>query len=109
MKMGFPQFFKKVNNSLFKISEYDLAESLDPTCTIMRVMEDGSDCSSPGSLSRMTWTVAPGKQCVAALKYQILHVIEDPSLVREKRGRGDENCGDLRLGSAWCTLCAQTS
>lgn len=84
MKTGFPQFFKKVNNSLkslFKFSEHGLAESLNPT-----VMEDGGDCSSPGSLSSMTWTVAPGKQCVAALKYQILHVIEAPSVVMRRGG-----------------------
>ncbi|XP_030255531.1 uncharacterized protein LOC115570881 isoform X2 [Sparus aurata] len=34
----------------------------------MRVMDEGSDCSSPGSFPRITGTVALGKQQVVALK-----------------------------------------
>lgn len=42
----------------------------------------------------MTGTVAPGKQCVIALKKRIFLVIESPiiSVVGGKRGRGE--CGD---------------
>ena len=55
----------------------------------MRVMDEGSDYSSPGSFARITGTVASGKQQVVVLKKQIFLVMESPIIrvVGEKRGR----------------------
>jgi len=49
----------------------------------------------------MTGTVAPGRQCVAALKKWMSLVIESPTInvVGEKRGQGDgESTGSVRAG-----------
>ena len=66
------------------------ARSLDPTCTTIRVMDEGSDCSSLGCFPKITGTVAPGRQQVVALKKRIFLVIESPIIrvVGEKSGRG---------------------
>ena len=47
-----------------------------------------------GSLLRITGAVAPGKQCVAALKKQIFLVIESQRMseIGVKKGRGDDGC-----------------
>ncbi|KAF3837639.1 hypothetical protein F7725_009407 [Dissostichus mawsoni] len=73
------------------------AVSFDPTWTISRLTEDGSECSSPGSFSRMTGTVAPGRQRVAALKNRMFLVMESPiiNVVGAKRGRGGAGPGKL--------------
>ena len=70
------------------------AVSFDPTWTITRLVEDGSECSRPGSLSRMTRIVAPGRQCVVELKKRMFLVMESLtiSIVGRKRGRGDAEC-----------------
>ena len=64
-----------------------------------RLVEDGSERSSPGSLSRMSGTVAPGKQCVVALKNLMSLIMESPTInvVGEKRGRGGDSRGLVRL------------
>ncbi|KAF3834539.1 hypothetical protein F7725_027097 [Dissostichus mawsoni] len=74
------------------------AVSFDPTWTISRLTEDGSECSSPGSFSRMTGTVAPGRQRVAALKNRMFLVMESPiiNVVGAKRGRGGAGVYDVR-------------
>lgn len=56
-------------------------------------MEDGLERSSPGSFLRIIGMVAPGKQCVAALKKLVF-------LIMEKRGRGNEACGSCEAGGA---------
>ena len=64
--------------------------SFIPAWTITLWIEAGSDCSREGSLSRMSGTVAPGKQCVAALKKRVFLIMESPtiSVVGGNRGRG---------------------
>ena len=57
-------------------------------------MDDGSDGREPRSFSKMSVTVAPGKQSVVALKKRTFLINESP-IIRdegEKRGWGDEGC-----------------
>ena len=93
IKTDFPQVRRKSRREIkarFVSSEAPRAMSLVPTCTTSRVMEDGRDCSSPGSFSRISRTVAPGRQQVVALKKRIFRVIESPMIrvVGGKSGRG---------------------
>lgn len=103
------QVFRKLKRSLKSFlvsSDCRRAVSFDPTWTITRLIEDGSERSRPGSLSRMTGTVAPGKQCVVELKKRMFLVMESPTIrvVRRKRGRGDAEYGTSGLdgGGAEC-------
>lgn len=57
----------------------------------------------------MTGTMAPGKQCVTALKKQICRVMASPTInvVGEKRGRGGGGgCGSREDRSGCC--CGET-
>jgi len=69
--------------------------SFEPTWTITRSIEDGRERSRPGISSSMTWTVAPGKPCVVALKKRTFLIMESPtnSVVGGKRGQGKSDCG----------------
>lgn len=63
-------------------------------------MEDKSERSSPGSLSKMTGSVAPGKQRVVILKKRMCLIMESPTIkvVGVKRGRVDGGCGFFMAG-----------
>ena len=56
----------------------------------MRLIEVGSDGIRSTALARMSATLAPGKQCVTALKNRISRVVESPIIivVGGKSGRG---------------------
>ena len=81
---------KSFSKSFFVSSDCWRAVSFDPTWTISLLTDDGSECSSPGSLSRITGTVAPGRQRVAALKNRMFLIMESPimNVVGANRGRG---------------------
>ena len=56
IKMDFPQVRRKSKRELKALlvsSVAPQARSLDPTCTTMRVMDEESDCSSPGSFPKI--------------------------------------------------------
>ena len=75
IKTDFSQLFKNFKRSLkspFVSSDCCRAVSFDPTCTITRFMEDGSDGISADSSPRMIETGAPGKQCAAFTKRRFL-------------------------------------
>ena len=57
-------------------------------------MDDGIDGSKLWSFFKMSITVAPGKQCVVALKKRTFLTKESPIISDEgeKRGRGGEGC-----------------
>ena len=100
IKTDFPQTLKKDKRPLKSFlvsSDCSQAKSLVLTWTITRLIEEGSESSSPGSLYRISGTVAPGKQRVTALKKQIFLMMESLviSVVRERkgRGRGGDGCG----------------
>lgn len=56
-------------------------------------MGDGSDWSSPGSLSRITRSVAPGKQWVATLKKRVFLIMESSTIRVVGSGWGDVGWG----------------
>lgn len=93
IKMDFPQSFKTVKRRLKSFlvrSDSRRDVSFVPTCTTIVVMEVGREGSNSKSLSKMTGTVAPGKQRVMALKKRMFLVMESPMInvvVGEERTR----------------------
>ena len=104
IKTDFPvsfKTFKRILKSLLVRSDSRRQVSFVPTCSTIREMEAGSEGSKFRNLSRITGTVAPGKQRVIALKKWMSLVIESPmiNVVGGMRGRGSEVCKLPGLGS----------
>ena len=98
IKTNFPVLFKmsmRRLNSRFVRSLSSQDMSLCPQWTTMRFMEIGSDGIRALTLARMSTTLAPGKQCVTALKNRIPLVMESPmiTVVGGKSGRGTRERG----------------
>lgn len=89
--------------SLFVSSKCSQVVLLVPTWMITLVMEGGEDCSRPGSLSKKTGTVAPGKQYVRTLKYLMILIMESPMMtVVGLRSRwGGRRRRDWTVGGRW--------
>lgn len=89
--------------SFFVISDCLRVASFVPTWTVTHVMEEGSDCSRPRSLSNKTGTVSPEKQCVTVLGNLIFLTIEYPTnnIVGGKTGQKGDDCLLTRQGASW--------
>ena len=112
IKTVFPVSFKRLKSrlkSLLVTSDFLREVSFEPTCTTIFETEEGREGSRWRSLSRMTGTVAPGKQCVMALKNLMYLVIESPmiSVVAGRRGRGGEERA-LKPPALGRSTCAET-
>lgn len=57
-----------------------------PILIIIRLVEDRSEYSSPGSLSMMSGIVAPGKQRVAVPKMFVIRESPTINMALEKKG-----------------------
>lgn len=63
-----------------------------PILIIIRLVEDRSEYSSPGSLSMMSGIVAPGKQRVAVPKMFVIRESPTINMALEKKGWGGGGC-----------------
>ena len=66
---SFPQLFRKMERALkFSLSSDCQSHAIGSDRTRTQLIDCEREHSRSGSLSRITGTVAPGKQCAAALK-----------------------------------------
>lgn len=110
MKTDLPQSFimaKRRWKSLLSTSGSHRTTSFVPTCRIRRLMEWGKVWSSPGSLFIRSVTVAPGKQCVDALKKRMYLVMESPTIAVDGGNSGGGERGELGEAAAAAVASSQ--